>query len=290
VENVVLASGQSTQITDPTNDLPFSNGGSVTADNQTIAYIAHRSFDDAIPNEVVLVDRDGSNPRSVWQGQLGSVVVAPDGSQLAVSVFSGPATTYPRDQSIWIIGSDGGNPHQIANGSLPAWRPGGGNASTASVQAPAATAVPATPDTSEGGPAASTPSVPDTLTDPVRADILAAVDRANSAWTAASQSLDPSGLTNNVAGQELIDDTAELDRLRAQGQSRKNVNTAFSVTDTSVDAPGHAIVHTHETWYAQISDAASGRLVQRTPSATYDETYVLEYQSSGWIVVKNDLS
>lgn len=71
---------------------------------------------------------------------------------------------------------------------------------------------------------------------------------------------------------------------------RKNINTAFSVIAVSVDAPGSATVHTHESWYAETYDIDSGELVQRTPPATYDETYGLAYQDGGWIVTRNDLS
>jgi hypothetical protein len=63
----------------------------------------------------------------------------------------------------------------------------------------------------------------------VRADILAAIDRANAAWTAADESLDTSALIGAVAGQELSDDTAAVEQLRAQGRTRTNVQTAFSV-------------------------------------------------------------
>jgi hypothetical protein len=153
---------------------------------------------------------------------------------------------------------------------------------------------------SEGGqpPAATTPgasaqeepsSSRGTLTDNERADILAAVDRANAAWTAASESLDGSTLDGAVAGQLLSDDLAEVDSLRSQGHTRKNVNTAFTVTEVTLDAPGHGIVHTHETWYAEIYDTSSGRLLQRTAPASYDETYTVENHGGGWIVTRNDI-
>jgi hypothetical protein len=413
-----------TDITEPSNDVPFSGGGTVTANNQTLAYVARHGFDNSASSDLVLVDRDGSNPRIIWQNQLVDVAFAPDGSQLAVSVSTGTPTTESRNQSIWIIGSDGSNPHQIASGYLPAWRPGQGTAADAGASAGSsltvdaldkATYQPVNADTfgptvrlvngkykgplysdisqgsyvfgdltgsgedgavavvveslsgvaagldvvlavyvnDSGGPrfldavdlghatdvatvtvasgiitveghqvgpddpfccpalpfvkhlklqgtrlvdASGTagPSPPesaafaDLLTDSVRADILAAVDRANAAWAAATQSLDPSGLSAGVAGQELANDQAELDKLRRQGQTRKNVNTAFAVIDVTLDAPGHAIVRTHETWYAEIDNAADGRLLQRTPSATYDETYTVEYLNGGWIVTKND--
>ena len=127
------------------------------------------------------------------------------------------------------------------------------------------------------------------LTDTVRADILAGVDRANSAWVASGQSLDDSALGGAVAGQLLSDDLAEVNRLRGQGQTPTSINTAFAVTDVTLDAPGHAVVRTHETWYAETSERATRRLVQRTPSATYNETYIVEYQDGRWIVTRNDL-
>jgi hypothetical protein len=83
---------------------------------------------------------------------------------------------------------------------------------------------------------------------------------------------------------------AALDKLRQQGQRRINVNTAFGVTGVTLDAPGRATVSTNETWYAEIYDGANGRLVQRTPPSTYDETYTVEYLNGSWIVTKNDLS
>jgi hypothetical protein len=134
-----------------------------------------------------------------------------------------------------------------------------------------------------------TGALPATLTDDERAAILAAVDRANAAWSAADQSLDPSGLSAGVAGQELSDDLAELNTLRGQGHTEKNTNTAFTVSDVTLDSPGHAIVHTQETWSDEIHDAASGRLLQQSPTVTYQETYTLEFQNGGWIVTKNDL-
>jgi hypothetical protein len=134
---------------------------------------------------------------------------------------------------------------------------------------------------------ASPPSAPDTLDDGVRGDILSAVNRANAAWVTATQSLDPGGLSDAVAGQELTNDLAEVDSLKQKGQSRHNVNIAFTVDDVTLDAPGHAIVHTHESWYAEILDQGSGQLLQRTPPQAYTETYTVEYQNGGWIVTQN---
>src|SRR5947209_17419610 len=64
-------------------------------------------------------------------------------------------------------------------------------------------------------PSAPDPTaVPDTLTDGMRTDILAAVDRGNAAWSAGQQSLDPADLGSGLTGQELSDDTRQLDQLR----------------------------------------------------------------------------
>ncbi len=142
---------------------------------------------------------------------------------------------------------------------------------------------------STGGASAGSSNAPDTVSDDVRADVVAAINRANSAWSAATQSLDPAALNGSVANRELTSDLAELDELRNQGHSRKNLNTAFTVDDVSLPEPGQAVVHTHETWYAEIYDAANGQLLQRTPAQTYSETYTVEYLNGGWIVTENDL-
>jgi len=130
---------------------------------------------------------------------------------------------------------------------------------------------------------------PEVHTESVRAEILSAVDRANAAWAAATESLDPAALDGAVAGDELSADLAELDKLRAQGQRRRNVNTAFSVVDITLDGPARATVRTRETWYAEVFDVANGRLLQRTSAATYAETYTLENRDGAWIVIKIDL-
>lgn len=129
--------------------------------------------------------------------------------------------------------------------------------------------------------------LPDTLTDGVRMEIMDAVDRANSAWSDSTYTLTPSRLTGQVAGDELTADLAELETLRRDRQRRKNVNTAFDVINVTLDAPGHAIVQTQETWSAEIYDMATGQLQQQTPPATYTEAYTVEFIDGGWIVTKN---
>jgi len=130
---------------------------------------------------------------------------------------------------------------------------------------------------------------PETLTDDQRADILSAVDRANAVWVQALQTLDSSVLRAGVAGQLLNVDLAEVDQLRRKAQTMKNINTAFTVASVTLDTPGHAVVQTSETWYAETYDSATGGLLERAPSATYAETYTVEYLNGGWIVTRNDV-
>ena len=59
------------------------------------------------------------------------------------------------------------------------------------------------------------------LTDSTRAAILAAVDRANAAWTTAQQSVDPSDLSAGLAGQELSETPAKSLNFGALGNRRK---------------------------------------------------------------------
>jgi hypothetical protein len=143
------------------------------------------------------------------------------------------------------------------------------------------------PPAAEAPPESAVPGLPDALTDGVRADILAAIDRANAAWANAGRSLDTAQLTGNVADRALSDDLAEIADLRSRGQTRNNVNTAFSVSGVSLSGPGQAVVHTHETWSAEIY--AGRTLLQRTPAATYNETYTVEFRDNVWIVTSNDL-
>jgi hypothetical protein len=78
--------------------------------------------------------------------------------------------------------------------------------------------------------------------------------------------------------------------LSAVGHIQKSVNTAFLVRDVTLDSTGHAIVHTIETWSAEIDDAATGGLLQRVAPGTYSETYILEHMpEDGWIVIENDV-
>jgi len=108
-------------------------------------------------------------------------------------------------------------------------------------------------------------------------------------WVQALQTQDSSVLNAGVAGQLLNIDLAEVDQLRRKGQTMKNINTAFTVGSMTQVAPGHAVVRTSETWYGETYNSATGGLLERTPSATYAETYTVEYLNGGWIVTKNDV-
>src|SRR5205823_1896559 len=96
-------------------------------------------------------------------------------------------------------------------------------------------------------------------------------------------------LSGGVAGQLLDVDVAEVDQLRRIGHTMKNVNDAFTVASVTLDAPGHAVVQTSEAWYTETYDGVTGELLERSPLATYDETYTVEYLSGAWIVTKNVL-
>jgi hypothetical protein len=118
----------------------------------------------------------------------------------------------------------------------------------------------------------------------MRADILAAVDRGNAAWAAAQQSLDPADLRSALTGQELSDDTSQLDQLRRLGQRKKVVNTAFTVLDVSLDRATNATVHTQETWSDVVYNAATGAVIRQDPPTSYSETYSVEVVDGQWTV------
>jgi hypothetical protein len=131
---------------------------------------------------------------------------------------------------------------------------------------------------------------PATLTDDVRMDIQRAITRANNAWARANEFLDASTLNGNVAGQALTDDQGKVADLRAQGHAERDHESAFTISDIAVDAPGHAVVHTHETWYAETYDASDHTLLRHIPPSNYGETYVVEFQNGSWIVTSNDVN
>jgi hypothetical protein len=155
---------------------------------------------------------------------------------------------------------------------------------------PAANAAP--PDASAAPPVAvgGGVGVSEVLTDSVQSDILRAITRANNAWARANEFLDSSTLNGNVAGQALSDDLAQVDKLRAQGHVERDHESAFNVVDVSLDAPGHAVVHTHETWYDETYDSSDRAFLSRSASTSYAETYLLEYQNGLWTVTRNDLN
>jgi hypothetical protein len=129
----------------------------------------------------------------------------------------------------------------------------------------------------------------DGLTDQLRGDILAAIDRANAAWSQAAFNLDPSVLNGAVGGSELATDQAQVAKLGAAGRRQKSTQLSFTVTGVTVDSPGHATVTTRESWTEQVEEVATGRVVQAAKSATYSETYIVELQDNVWIVTRNDV-
>ena len=61
------------------------------------------------------------------------------------------------------------------------------------------------------------------------------------------------------------------------------------ISDVTIDAPGHAVVQTTETWSGEVNSASTGQLIQRLPPTNYAETYTVEFQNGSWIVTLNQL-
>jgi hypothetical protein len=129
------SAGQPTFETDPGVALAFS--GEVTPDGGTLVYIGLPMDRFPDPRDLVVANRDGSNPQTIWQGPLRILAISPDGTQLAAIVESNSnATTFPPDEQVWVLGIDGGDPHQVASGHAAAWR--FGSAQVPARSAPAA--------------------------------------------------------------------------------------------------------------------------------------------------------
>jgi WD40-like Beta Propeller Repeat len=129
VWDIDLATEQPTLLGEAAPGQPYGIVGAVSPDNQILASLALMG-PDSTPAAVALVvaDRDGSNPRTVWQspmsGQPAAVTFAPDGAEVAVEILQ-PAQS--GGGAIWVVGSDGSNPRQVASGWSPAWRPSQGS-------------------------------------------------------------------------------------------------------------------------------------------------------------------
>jgi hypothetical protein len=237
--------------------------GDADIGNISVGDVLHGFLVIALPGPAQ-VDQGPDATLYLVQGQQASMLVPDQISDAAAAGFT-------------LVGEvDGTLPEQLLPSDVPS---------------PAAQPAPPLPE-----PVATEPSPPPDpappsapQTDLLRADVLAAIDRANAVWATATQSLDPSGLSAGVAGRELNNDLAELNTLRQHAQTRRNINTAFSVTDMSLDSATHVTVHTQETWYAEIMDAPSGRLLQRTPAQNYRETYTVELLNGAWMVTEDDL-
>jgi hypothetical protein len=131
--------------------------------------------------------------------------------------------------------------------------------------------------------ALETGDVPDTLTDNVRQDITEAINRANTAFARAKATGSTSGLDGNVADSELRDDQAEVAKETAANRLEKDTQVAVNITDITLDSPGHATVHTTESWSVE-NATSDGRLIARAGASIFTETYTVEFQNGGWIV------
>ena len=137
------------------------------------------------------------------------------------------------------------------------------------------------------GARASAPAATPTalvLTSALRAELVAAVDQANNAWTEAKRTLDTRALASGVAGRELKEATDYINGLRAQNRSRRAVMDKGTVTSVDLASDVLAHVHTSETWHDDVVEATTGRVVQREAPATYSETYTIERIAGRWIV------
>jgi hypothetical protein len=138
-------------------------------------------------------------------------------------------------------------------------------------------------------PDASDTSADGVLSDSARADILAAVDNANTAWSAAQHSLDPADLQGAMTGQELTADSRQLAELRNLGQTKEVANTAFAVVDVVLDNPTEATVHTRESWSEDVHNLHTGDLLRHDGPTDYSETYTVDLLDGRWIVSQIDL-
>jgi NHL repeat len=175
------------------------------------------------------------------------------------------------------VGVDTNSSPAITNNPpSPASAPADATASAPEVAAPS-------PPGSVGPPSApESAAVPDTLPDSLRADILAAVDRGNAAWSAAQQSLDAADLQGGLTGQELSTDTSQLAQFRSMGQRKNPLNTAFTVLDVSLDSPTRSTVHTQETWSDAVYISTTGALIRQDPPTNYSETYTVDLIDGRW--------
>jgi hypothetical protein len=148
---------------------------------------------------------------------------------------------------------------------------------------PTAVLLPPPPEAVAPVPAANSGDVPDTLTDDVRQALTDAIHRANNAWAQAKATGSDAPLDGNVAGAELQSDQSEVAQELANHRLEKDTQVAFSVSDMSLDAPGHATVHTTESWSRQIT-SSGGQPLGGVATANYAETYTIEFQNGGWIV------
>jgi hypothetical protein len=156
VWNIALPSGESNLVGDPTaTDAVALNNVAVSVDNQAIAYVGIFGADSSVPGELVIADRDGSNPRRVLQGRLVSVGFSPDSSQVVASMVRSVLGDAPED--IWVVDTTGDNAHQIAAGHAPALRPQPQDSATSAQQTPES---PAPNEAQDTNARAATPAAP----------------------------------------------------------------------------------------------------------------------------------
>ncbi len=66
-----------------------------------------------------------------------------------------------------------------------------------------------------------------------------------------------------LAGQLLEENTSQIEQLRQEGRARKLVIVHFEVTEVKPESPRLVYVSTRESWYNEVYEFPSQRLLQR---------------------------
>ena len=119
VARVALPSGEVTSLVPPA--IHGALFPAISSDGAALAYVAGVGVG---REQIIIAKSDGSNPHPIYtftHGGSGSVDFSPDGQKLAFDNASSPPSG--TTDGIWLVGTDGSNPHRIAVGSTPAWQP-----------------------------------------------------------------------------------------------------------------------------------------------------------------------
>jgi TolB protein len=104
------------------------------------------AFAKGSPEQIWVMNADGSSPHAVTQAQADIYsntlpAFSPDGTLITYMSLSGEGTPVPFRGTIWMVGADGSNPHQVSTPDLnsgddfPDWQPVGSPSSSAAFAA-----------------------------------------------------------------------------------------------------------------------------------------------------------